>query len=150
MKMHARLVAMLLLAVVAAAAQVPQRPYQPRYDGDPARSMSEAVALGYIKTVQNAQSDYRKRRGRYAASLAALVNYGSFTRRMARADRRDYTVTFRGGAGGYSVQLIPKVFESTRRSFYSDQGGVVRVAEDAPATAESPILKADSEAAAAE
>jgi hypothetical protein len=136
-------VAVLLLTAVAAA-QVAPRPYHPRYEGDPARSMSEAVALGYIKTVQSAQSDYRKRNGRYAGSLAALVNYGSFTRRMARADRRDYTVAFRGGAGGYSVQLIPKVFEATRRSFYSDQGGTMRVAEDSPATADSPILKPDT------
>ena len=143
MKNIASVIALLLLAAVVSA-QMSQRPYQPRHEGDPARSTSEAVALGYIKTVQNAQSDYKKRRGRYAGSLAALVNYGSFTRRMARTDRRDYTVTFRGGAGGYSVQLIPKVFESTRRSFYSDQGGTVRVAEDAPATADSPVLKPDS------
>lgn len=143
MKIRPRVLVLLLFPAFACAQVVP-RPYTPRYEGDPARSMSEAVALGYIKTVQNAQSDHKKRRGRYAGSLAALVNYGSFTRRMSRPDRRDYTVTFRGGAGGYSVQMIPKVFESTRRSFYSDQGGTVRVAEDQPATAESPILKPDS------
>lgn len=136
-----------LVGVVAVAAQAPRPSYLDAFPA--ARSRSEAVALGYINTVQNAQADYRKRRGRYAGSLSALINYGSFTRRMARTDRRDYTVTFRGGSGGYSVQMIPKVFEPTRRSFYSDQGGVVRVAEDAPADADSPVLKPDSESSAA-
>jgi hypothetical protein len=141
--------AVFLLAAVASA-QVAPRPYNPSSPDDPARSYDEAIAIRYIKTVQNAQAEYKKRNGRYAGSLSALVNHGSFTRRMARPDRPNYTVTFRGGASAYSVQMIPKTFDTARRSFYSDQTGVLRVADDEPATAESPALKADRETAASD
>ena len=87
-----------LLMAQAPAAPTPAQPsgrYQPKFAGDPARSESEAQALGYMRTVLRAQHDYKKRHNKYAESLEALAGTGSFTKRMAHAtDRGDYTATF--------------------------------------------------------
>src|SRR5215831_18422282 len=67
-----------------AAAGNPNQPaYQPKFPGDPARSDSEAGALGYMRVVVRAQKEYYKKHNKYADSLQALVNTGSVTRRMA-------------------------------------------------------------------
>ena len=60
----------------------------------PARSQDEAVSLGYLRTVVNAQKNYKRKYSAYATSLAALVHSGSFTKRMATTDRGAYTVQF--------------------------------------------------------
>src|SRR5215469_13780185 len=71
-------------------------PYQPKFPGDPARSDSEAQALGYMRVVLRAQREYKKRHDKFAPSLAALAGTGSLTKRMAATtDRGDYTVGFR-------------------------------------------------------
>ncbi len=107
----------------------------------PARSRDEAVSLGYMRTVVNAQKNYKKKYGQYATSLAALVHSGSFTRRMASTDRGAYTVQFHGKPEAYSLALAPKQFDPDHRAFYVDETGKIRVEEDKPATAESPLLK---------
>lgn len=106
-----------------------------------ARSRDETVTLGYMRTVIYAQKDYRKRHGEYATSLAALVHSVSFTKRMANTDRGAYTVQFHGKPEAYSLALTPKQFDADHRAFYVDETGKVRVEEDKPATAESPLLK---------
>src|ERR1700752_2329916 len=84
--------AMALLACITAGAQTT---YQPKFKGDPARSDSEAAALGYMRTFLRAQRIYKKKNGHYAATLLDLAKTGSFTRRMASStDRGDYTVKF--------------------------------------------------------
>src|SRR5215467_10473693 len=77
--------------------QTPSTPaYQPKFAGDPARSDSEAAALGYMRVVVRAQKEYYKKHDKYANSLAALVGHGSFTKRMAEtSERGDYSVGFR-------------------------------------------------------
>ena len=107
----------------------------------PARSQDESVSLGYMHTVVNAQKNYKKKYGQYATSLEALVHSGSFTRRMANTDRGAYTVQFHGKAEAYWLVLIPKQFDPDHRAFYVDETGKIRVAEDQPASAESPALK---------
>ena len=107
----------------------------------PARSQDEAVSLGYLHTVVNAQKNYKRKYGAYATSLAALVHSGSFTKRMATTDRGAYTVQFHGKPEAYSLLLTPKQFGSDHRAFYVDEAGKIRVEEDKPATAESPLLK---------
>ena len=107
----------------------------------PARSQDETVTLGYMRTVVNAQKNYKKKYGEYATSLVALVHSGSFTKRMANTDRGVYTVHFRGKPEGYSLSLTPKQFAPDRRAFYVDETGKIRVEEAKPATAESPLLK---------
>src|SRR5438067_13456105 len=72
-----------------------QAVYQPKFKGDPARSDSEAAALGYMRTFLRAQRIYKKKNGHYATSLLDLAKTGSFTRRMVWTDRGDYTVKFR-------------------------------------------------------
>lgn len=107
----------------------------------PARSQDESVTLGYMHTVVNAQKNYKKKYGQYATSLVALVHSGSFTRRMANPDRGAYTVQFRGKPEAYSLVLVPKQFDPDHRAFYVDETGKIRVGEDQPASAESPLLK---------
>src|SRR3954453_20209753 len=97
--------AILLLSCMAASAQTP---YQPKFAGDPAKSDSEASALGYMRTVLRAQKEYKKKYNHYATSLAALVHSGSFTKRMANPDRGDYSVGFRSKKDGFQLALTPK------------------------------------------
>src|SRR5947209_4915181 len=80
---------MTLLACLAANAQTT---YEPKFNGDPARSDSEAAALGYMRTVLRAQRQYKKKNGKFAASLSDLVHTGSFTKRMVNPNRGDYSV----------------------------------------------------------
>ena len=107
----------------------------------PPRSQDETVSLGYMRTVAYSQRQYKKKYGHYATTLAELVHTGSFTKRMATTDRGAYTVQFHGKPDAYSLTMVPKQFDSEHRSFYSDETAKIRVEEDRPATAESPLLK---------
>src|SRR5260221_3578807 len=74
----------------------PSGTYQPKFPGDPARSESEAQALGYMRVVLRAEREYKKRHNKYADSMASLAGTGAFTKRMAHsAQRAEYTATFR-------------------------------------------------------
>src|SRR5581483_7799975 len=79
------------LAVLIATAQTT---YQPKFKGDPARSDSEANALGYMRTFLRAQKLYKRKNNHFAISLLDLVHTGTFTRRMAATEQGDYTVKF--------------------------------------------------------
>lgn len=143
-----RQLALAAALAILAAAQAPPMPYKQKFPGDPARSEPEASALGYMRTVLYAQREYKKKRGRYAGSLYALVGSGSFTKRMTKTDRGDYTVSFGGGKGGFSVALTPKQFDSMHRAFYTDASGVIRAEDEKPATADSPVLREEHSGAA--
>jgi hypothetical protein len=127
------------------AAQAPSTPtavYKPKFPGDPAHSEPEAAALGYMRTLLQAQRDYKKKFGHYASSLYALAGGArSFTKRMARTDRGDYTVSFRGGSSYFSVALTPKQYDAAHRAFFVDDHGTFHVEDDKPATADSPVLR---------
>lgn len=124
---------------------LPPTDYKPKFAGDPARSEKEALALGYMRTVVDAQRQFRKKKTKYAPSLVALVGSGSFTKRMLRTDRGEYTATFLGNSKGqkFALQLIPKQFNPNQRSFFVNESGIIRAAEEQPATAESEVLKPD-------
>jgi len=132
----------LLLALALASAQTA---YQPKFQGDPARSDSEAAALGYLRTFLRAQKTYKKKNDHYATSLLDLVSTGTFTRRMAATDRGDYTVKFtpHKEKDTFEMVMIPKQQDRVRRSFFSDQEGKIRADEQRVADSSSPILKAD-------
>ncbi len=137
-----RAVSLVLLAALASA----QAAYQPKFKGDPARSDSEAAALGYLRTFLRAQKIYKKKNGHYATTLMELSKTGSFTRRMASStDRGDYTVKFRAHKekDTFEITLVPKQPDSTHRSFFSDDQGKIRVDETKEADASSEALKAD-------
>lgn len=131
------LIVLLLLGMWASA----QTAYTPKFPNDPAHSDAEAGALGYMRTVLGAQREYKKKHGGYAPSLEALVHSGSFTKRMTKTDRGDYTVHFRGTKEEFSLGLIPKRFDPEHRAFYADESGRIRAEQEKPATAESEILR---------
>ncbi len=150
--MPIRIAAVIILLITAVAmaqtptgqtppAQAPDIPvYQPKFPADPAHSEAEAAALGYMRTVVNAQKIYYKRHQSYATSLNQLVGQGSFTRRMARTDRGDYAVHFHGTGNIYSLSLTPRQFDAAHRAFYVDESGKFRAEADRPATKQSPEL----------
>jgi len=133
----------IVLVVALASAQTA---YQPKFKGDPARSDSEAAALGYMRTFLRAQRVYKKKNGHYATTLMELAKTGSFTKRMASStDRGDYTVKFRShkDKDTFEITMVPKQEDSTHRSFFSDDQGKIRVDETKEADASSEVLKAD-------
>jgi hypothetical protein len=112
--------------------------YQPKFKGDPARSDSEAAALGYIRTVLYAEREYKKKHGTYATSLAGLVHSGSFTKRMVSTERGDYKVSFHGDSKGFTLRMTPNEITPERRAFFADDTGVIRGDEQKAADHDSP------------
>ena len=131
-----------LLIVAMASAQAI---YQPKFKGDPARSDSEAAALGYMRTFLRAQKIYKKKNNHYATSLLDLAHTGSFTRRMVSTDRGDYTVEFKSHKekDKFEITMVPKQQATDHRSFFADEEGKIRADETKVADESSPILKAD-------
>jgi hypothetical protein len=117
-------------------------PYQAKFPGDPARSESEAQALGYMRVVLRAEREYKKRHSKYADSLAALAGTGSFTKRMAHStDRGDYTVGFRSQKDGFVLTMTPKQLDQEHRSFYAEEDGVIHGDDQKAADLSSPKVK---------
>jgi hypothetical protein len=128
-------------AMTAALLASAQSTYQPKFPGDPALSDSEALALGYMRTVLRAQRLYNRKNNKYADSLADLVHTGSFTRRMVNPDRGDYTVSFQTHKDGFDLLLTPKQIAPDHRSFYSKEDGVIHGDEAKTADENSPKVK---------
>ena len=126
-------------------AQAPAQPsgqYQPKFAGDPARSESEAQALGYMRVVLRAERQYKKRHNKFAESLESLAGTGSLTKRMARTtDRGDYTASFRAHHDGFVLTMTPKQMDSEHRSFYAEDDGAIHGDEQKPADMDSPKVK---------
>jgi type II secretory pathway pseudopilin PulG len=132
-------IAQLLVAATLFAAA--QTAYQPKFKGDPARSESEANALGYMRTVIRAQQHYYKKNDKYAPTLAELVHTGSFTRRMTETNRGDYTVSFHSRKDGYELTLTPKQQDAEHRAFYANEDGVMHADAQKAADENSPAVK---------
>ena len=115
--------------------------YKPKFPGDPARSNSEAAALGYMRTVLRAQREFNKKNDHFATSLAELVHTGSFTKRMVNTDRGDYTVGFQGKKDSFALTMTPKQLDAQHRSFYAEDDGKIHADEEKPADAKSPAVK---------
>ena len=122
-------------------------PYKPQFPGDPARSDSEAQALGYMRVVLRAENTYKKRHGRYADSLESLAGTGSFTKRMAHTtDRGDYRASFRPhhvgpNHDGFVLTMTPKQLDSDHRSFYAEEDGAIHADDQKPADLDSPKVR---------
>ena len=128
-------------AAQAAPAPAPA-PYQPKFAGDPAKSESEAQALGYMRVVLRAQKEYKKRHNKFAESLPALAGTGSLTKRMARSNERgDYMVGFRSQKDGFILTMTPKQMDSEHRSFYAEEDGVIHADDQKAADQTSPKIK---------
>ena len=130
--------AIVLMGCVAAGGQTT---YQPKFKGDPAKSDSEAAALGYMRTVLRAQKLYKKKNDKFAASLADLVHTGSFTKRMVNPERGDYSVGFKPNKDGFDLTLTPKQLDAEHRSFYADEDGIIHGDDQGPANEKSPVVK---------
>src|SRR5438874_1048300 len=130
---------LILMGIIVAA----QTAYTPKFPGDPARSDSEAAALGYMRTVLRAEKLYKRKNNHFATSLAELVHTGSFTRRMVNPDRGDYTVGFRAhkDKDTFELTMTPKQEDPQHRSFYADEDGVIHANEEGPADEKSPVVK---------
>ena len=136
-------ISVLLLLILMSGAVAAQTAYQPKFPGDPARSDSEAAALGYMRTVLRAQKLYKRKNQNYATSLAQLVHTGSFTKRMVNTDRGDYTVGFRAkkDKDTFELAMTPKQVDAEHRSFYAKEDGKIHVEEQGAAGENSPVLK---------
>jgi len=141
-RVFAAILATTLMAAIPAASQTT---YQPKFPGDPARSDSEAAALGYMRTALRAQQQYKKKYNKFAPSLADLVHSGSFTRRMTGTDRGDYTVGFHfkkvKDEDTFELTLTPKQQDAEHRSFYAKEDCVIHASEQGPADDNSPVIK---------
>ena len=157
-RLFSGLIAMLLsigLLRALAQSEAPTQPpaqaagtYKPKFAGDPARSDSEALALGYMRTVLRAERAYKKKHSKYAPTLAELAGTASFTKRMAHStDRGDYTAAFRShkeknsDEAGFILTMTPKHLDAEHRSFYSDEDGVIHGDDQKAADADSPKVK---------
>jgi len=126
----------------APAASPASPPYQPKFKDDPARSESEAQALGYMRVVLRAQREYKKRHDKYAPTLMDLAGTGSLTKRMARStERGDYTVGFKTEKDGFILAMTPKQMDEEHRSFYAEEDGVIHADDQKPADSSSPKVK---------
>jgi len=148
-RLCAGILAVGMMGAGPALAQAPAQPsgqYQPKFPGDPARSESEAQALGYMRTVLRAQHAYKKRHNKYADSLEALAGTGSLTKRMAHTtDRGDYTAGFRmhhegPNHDGFVLTMTPKQMDSEHRSFYAEEDGAIHADDQKAADLDSPKI----------
>jgi hypothetical protein len=130
-----------VLLSAALTLTVAQTIYQPKFPGDPAHSDSEAIALGYMRTVLRAQRLYEKKNGHYATTLSQLVHTGSFTRRMVEPNRGDYTASFRSHKDGFELTMTPNQMDSEHRSFYATENGIIHADDQKPADEHSPVVK---------
>jgi hypothetical protein len=131
----------LFSAIPAISAQTAAPEYKPKFAGDPARSDSEAAALGYMRVVLRAQRQFNKQYGHYATSLTELVHSGSFTKRMVDPNRGDYTAGFKGKKDSFILVMTPKQLDAQHRSFYAEDDGKIHADEEKPADENSPIVK---------
>lgn len=120
----------------------PPPPYQPKFAGDPARSESEAQALGFMRVVLRAQKEYKKKNDKFATSLMALAGTGSLTKRMARStERGDYSVGFKSQKDGFILTMTPKQMDAEHRSFYAEDDGIIHADDQKAADSDSPKVK---------
>lgn len=132
---------LILLTILGIAALCFAQEYQPKFKGDPAKSDSEAAALGFMRTVVNAEKNYKAKHNAYAPSLQSLAGTGSITRRTVASNKRgDYNVSYKRGSEGYELILTPDHVDGTHRAFFVDQSGRIKAEEDKPATADSPSV----------
>lgn len=95
--------------------------------------MRDVPALQEMRTIMQAQRQYRSRFGEYAGDLSQL----------GAKPIPGWTFKVEKTATGFAVRATPVVFgKDGRRAFYLDERGIVRVSRGPePATAESPEIK---------
>ncbi len=115
--------------------------YKAKFPGDPARSESEAAALGYMRVVLRAQRQFNKQYNHFATTLAELVHSGTFTKRMVNGNRGDYTASFAGKKDSFVLTMTPKQLDAQHRSFYAEDDFKIHADETKAADENSPVVK---------
>ena len=103
------------------------------------RKKCEEAALAAIREINQAQSDYIKRFRRYSIDFPELTQ-ALMLRAEPSKDRIGYVIELRpaANAGSYRLLAEPVIPSPGKRSFFSDQSGVIREETGKAATAESP------------
>ena len=113
----------------------------------------EMAAIRQINTVHTAQTQYMSQFGKFAENLNQLGPPADGTAGPAAADlipgdlalgqKTGYVFTMVGTKEGYTITVVPQVYNSTgRRTFFSDQSLVIRQNwGQEPATVASPEIK---------
>lgn len=99
----------------------------------------EMAAIAQIGTIQKAEVQYYSQFGQYATALTQLgpptssgaaegpQASGLIPASLANGSGSGYNYTVTQTPTGYAVVAVPKTFNSTgRRTFYSDQSGIIR------------------------
>lgn len=114
----------------------------------------ETATIREIQTIHTAQTQYYSQFGRYATTLMELgapaggqegtAGANLIPGELAKGVHSGYKFTVTGGPNGYQIVAVPEAFGNTgRRTFFSDQSGVVRENWTAePAGPTSPELGA--------
>jgi len=114
----------------------------------------ETGAIQALQTIKTAETQYMSQFGQFATSLSQLgpPSTGAaegpqaadlIPEDLASGSKAGYNYTIAGTPTGYSVSAVPQTFNSTgRRTFYTDQNGIVRQNWSAePATEKSEQVK---------
>jgi len=113
----------------------------------------EMAAVTQIRTIQQAQVQYQSQFGKFATTLNELgpPNNGQpgpsaadiIPGDLAKGEKTGYKFNMTQTKDGYAVTAIPLAYNSTgRRTFFSDQSGVIRQNwSQEPATEKSDELK---------
>jgi type IV pilus assembly protein PilA len=115
----------------------------------------EMAAIRTLQTINTVQVQYQSEFGQYASSLAQLgppAGTGGtdgqqaanlISSNLASGTTGGYNYTVTQTPTGYAAVAVPKIYNNTgRRSFYTDQSGVIREnGTQEPANANSPELK---------
>jgi len=113
----------------------------------------EMLVVREIQTINTAQAQYMSQFGKFAASLTELGSPASgrpgpsaadlIPGSLASGDKDGYTFTLAPTPSGYTLNVNPKVYDSTgRRTFYSDQNMIIHQnASGEPAKASSSQLR---------
>jgi len=98
---------------------------------------NEVATVRMVQTIHTAQAQFYAQFGRYAAALAALGPPASgvpseaaaalVPGSLASGKHSGYRITMTGGGNQYSISASPvEYLKSGRRSFFSDETGVLR------------------------
>ena len=116
----------------------------------------EMAVVREIQTVNTAQVQYMSQFGKFATTMAELGPPGSggpgpaaadlIPGSLSSGDKDGYTFILAATPSGYALNVNPKVFNSSgRRTFYSDQNGIIHQNWSAePANASSPEMGSTS------
>ena len=116
---------------------------------------NETGAIQALRTIHTAEIQYQSQFGDFATNLAQLgpptaagaaegpQASGLISGTLPAGNASGYVFTVTQTPTGYAINAVPKTFNSSgRRTFFSDESGVIRENWGSePATASSPLLK---------